>query len=317
MLGTMRIERTEVPMTAARSIVRRLSDHRYILGGLLRPLAVHYLRQQRQCMILCLHNPRPDILHQLLSALRPIGPFVRYSDIVACLQEDHSPPRGFAITFDDGYRENVDLLDVLDEHRCPALFFISSGCLDSLRPLWFMTSKSRNVMLRALKAGKTRSRKDFLEFLQQEGLSEPQTSHGRFGLTSEDLTTIVSRGHEIGTHTHNHPFLGGWSPQDIRAEILEGSERVSKLLGGLVEPLHFAYPSGDYSDTAIEVIKELGIRSAVTSDRGAVTRHSSIWALPRCVVADADYSGWALWKMTSFHRRLCGLLRSHSSAFRA
>jgi peptidoglycan/xylan/chitin deacetylase (PgdA/CDA1 family) len=207
----------------------------------------------------------------------------------------------------------MDILDVLDVYACPAIFFVSTACLDSDRPLWFM---NRDVCPYAPKVAQSLRglpRREFLMQVKQCGLVEPDPFRGRFGLTSKELQEMVARGHEIGIHTHNHPFLGSWQSDDIRIEIEESHRRVQSALGARQHPLHFAYPSGEFSNEVVQVLRELKADSAVTTNPGSVTPGASIYELPRCVVADADYACWGIWKMTPPHRQLRRLLGKEGS----
>lgn len=55
------------------------------------------------------------------------------------LEGGRLPPTGaIAITFDDGYRDNLtDALPILRRHGLPATLFLATGCIGTGRPAWF------------------------------------------------------------------------------------------------------------------------------------------------------------------------------------
>ncbi len=279
---------------------QRLGDSKFFIHLLLSRL-VPVLRV-RQPRILVLHNPAADILDQLLQAFGHLGPFRRYSEIVTAFKNGQQPEPGFAITFDDGYKEHLCLLDVLEKHRCSAMFFVTTAPVDSNKPLWFQDPDKYNIELK-LKL-KQLDYAQFLEAIEKQDLTAPSPLRGRFSLTSEEIRLIARRGHEIGVHTENHPFLSRLSPAEIRTEVLQAHHRLKEILDNPVLPLHLAYPDGNYSPDVLSVLADIGVDSAATTNRFSFGDASSLLELPRFGVGDMDYPGFALFKMTSLYNVL-------------
>jgi peptidoglycan/xylan/chitin deacetylase (PgdA/CDA1 family) len=250
--------------------------------------------------MICLHDPTPDILDGLLEQLRRSGPFLPYSEAVEALRCGRSPGAGWVVTFDDGYKRNMTLLDVLDEHRCPAKFFLNTVGLDGRLP-WFI---NRDVKLpgrkRRLKALCYRT---FLRSIDEQGLTTPSPIRGQITLDATDIRLLVARGHDVGVHTHNHPFLTQ-EGVDIHYEIMTCFDRLRGILEAPQLPLDVAYPDGDYDRRVVAVMRELGARSAVTCQPGALDRARPVLELPRYCLGDADYPGFALFKTTGTYAAL-------------
>lgn len=63
---------------------------------------------------------------------------IRLQDLVAALREGELPPRGVAITFDDGYADNFAAAKpVLEDAQIPATVFVASGWLGGDRLFWW------------------------------------------------------------------------------------------------------------------------------------------------------------------------------------
>jgi peptidoglycan/xylan/chitin deacetylase (PgdA/CDA1 family) len=62
----------------------------------------------------------------------------RLRDLVAALRTGEPPPRAVAITFDDGYADNLgEAKPVLESNRVPATVFVVSGWIGGDRPFWW------------------------------------------------------------------------------------------------------------------------------------------------------------------------------------
>lgn len=72
----------------------------------------------------------------------------------------------------------------------------------------------------------------------------------------EDAKSIVARGHEIGNHSVNHPSFPKLSAQQMAAQIRETHSLAKELTG--VDMCLFRFPYGDYSNTAVDTVKNCG-----------------------------------------------------------
>jgi len=253
-------------------------------------------------IVLLLHNPPPDVLDSTLTIFRRIGPFIPYSRLVCDLIHGRPPTPGFALTFDDGYKENMALLDVLDRHECTAMFFLNTATIDEKLALWFMNPDkdflAKKAYLQSLDYA------SYLAAVDKEGLTHPSPLRGRFGLRSEDVRTLRARGQEIGVHTHNHPFLTRLTDDEIRKEVSECWARLKSISGDPELPFHFAYPDGDHDERVVSVLAEMGAVSAVTTQPGPIDAKSHLLKIPRYPLGDDDYPGLALFKLTSAYPAL-------------
>ncbi|MEI7661919.1 MAG: polysaccharide deacetylase family protein [Bacteroidota bacterium] len=80
-------------------------------------------------------------------------------------------------------------------------------------------------------------------------------------LTKEEIKDVY-KGHEISSHTANHPNLTKISRAEVLNEAGEDRRELERLSGNLVRGM--AYPFGNYNDTVVEIIKSLGIEYART-----------------------------------------------------
>jgi len=100
------------------------------------------------------------------------------------------------------------------------------------------------------------------------------------GLAADPLVTI-------GAHTVSHPILAKLTAEAARAEILDGSREITRVLGR--SPTHFAYPVGTPDAAGVRefaLAAGAGFKTAVTTRPGVLfpdhVRH--LTALPRISV---------------------------------
>lgn len=81
------------------------------------------------------------------------------------------------------------------------------------------------------------------------------------GLSSEQLRECGDSPFvEIGVHTHSHPFLSTLSKEEQRKEILTNREILAEKTKDVIRFL--AYPSGDYNQDTLDLMKELDFSAA-------------------------------------------------------
>ena len=247
-------------------------------------------------------------VHRLLRLLKRAGyRTITVRDMVAAFERGETPDDAVVLTFDDGYRDNHDvLLPILKEHGATATVFVQTGPmkgrLNWLHHYFWMLHREgphalgarmaegvsrRNLAqdLRALPAGDVAGEYELKRLLKYEIgaeerdrlLAEIFTAAGgderalaaAVYLGPDDCRALDAAGVELGAHTVNHLILSSLDEKRQRQEI-EGSLRdLQSWVGGDVPS--FAYPYGrawDYDDETRRILGELGFRSAITAMPG-------------------------------------------------
>ena len=92
-------------------------------------------------------------------------------------------------------------------------------------------------------------------------------------LSNDDIVEI-SKSHEIGAHTMNHPRLSAIDIRVAMEEIKSSKSALEEIINKPVEM--FAYPFGDYNEEVKQIVSSCGFR-------GARTTKNWSWDLPKDV----------------------------------
>ncbi|NLW22690.1 MAG: polysaccharide deacetylase family sporulation protein PdaB [Tissierellia bacterium] len=72
----------------------------------------------------------------------------------------------------------------------------------------------------------------------------------------EHVKEIHRRGHDVGNHSTNHPYMSQLSDEEIEKELNITGNKIKELIGE--EPILFRPPFGDYNDRVIKVCRDNG-----------------------------------------------------------
>ena len=72
----------------------------------------------------------------------------------------------------------------------------------------------------------------------------------------EYVKEIHNRGHEVGNHSSNHPYMTKLSNDQIAEELNKTGSKIFELTGE--KPILFRPPYGDYNDNVIKICRENG-----------------------------------------------------------
>lgn len=187
------------------------------------------------------------------------------------------PKRAVMVTFDDGFRDNYEIaFPLLRRHGVPALFFLSTGYIDTDRVFWFdwlvhaiLRTSAREIRLealgltiepghtvaarrgQALKLMSTLKRMPEarrLEVLAQLDLAaavEPSAADiAQSGaMTWDQVREMAVAGMEFGSHTVSHPILSTVTESAQLCFELEASKATIEREAGR-PVLALAYPVG-------------------------------------------------------------------------
>jgi len=252
---------------------------------------------------------REDFLWHMSLLSRYMNP-LSLPEALLRLSEDRLPGRAVCVTFDDGYADNLHCaLPVLERCNIPATIFVATDFVDGenmwndriVETLRYLRSDSLDlrslglsVYLTATKEQRYNCSMTLLSEIKYKPLKEREhlvssieslAQHKRetLMLSESNLRTLHARGVNIGAHTQSHPILSELSPEDSYHEIAGSKQWLETSLQCPVE--HFAYPNGrlhdDYTDKQVKQVKQIGFKSALTTEYGAVVKNSDLFQLPR------------------------------------
>ena len=218
---------------------------------------------------------------------------------------EHSTDKGLQVflTFDDGYKDNVEIaLPVLDKHNLLAAFFIVSSLPDTDQWLWhdkiryltsttILESAKSELVLKNLNVGKE---PDPL-FLKEVKDLESTLPHSRLMMNWDEIRCLKQHGFIIGSHTHTHSPLKFLSPEKRIEEMNLSRKTIASKLNGDIS--FFAYPNGLYDEDCHSLMKEYGVKYAFTTNPGFNRQHESPLEIKRIGVNASDSIGVILIKL--------------------
>jgi peptidoglycan/xylan/chitin deacetylase (PgdA/CDA1 family) len=262
-----------------------------------------------------------DLFARSMKQLTQVGHALSMGEVLSCCEAGAPfPPRSYAITFDDGFENNLSVAaPILADFRIPATIYITTGFVESNGMSWIdrIESVVEDVTSQLVHVAwaqepfylqDVQSRINFLQAVRQyvkntpccdpeafaDGLCAQLGRPGRLS-TDDPLDLKMSWGqvraaHEgrditIGGHSHTHPILSFLSPARLADELDKSLALLVTRAG--VGPSHYSYPEGlahCYSDTVIAELKRRGVRCCPTAIDGTNTNGADPFHLRRIMI---------------------------------
>lgn len=294
---------------------------RPFFGGLGAILTLHHVKPARQDAFQPnrLLEVTPDFLESTIVRLRRAGvDLVSLDDMLARLESGEQSGRRFAcLTFDDGYRDNLDYAwPILKRHGVPFGLYVAANFPDGLGELWWVALERVVAGNESVSLGMDGTERRFdtrspeekeaaysaiywwlrtlaTEDALREAVRDLCRRHGvdiaglpgELCMTWPELATLAAEPLcTIGAHTVDHVLLAKVSEDRARAEMLDSAEIIERKLG--IRSRHLSYPVGDASAAGPREFKlaaELGFRTGVTTRPGVLFPEHALQptALPR------------------------------------
>jgi peptidoglycan/xylan/chitin deacetylase (PgdA/CDA1 family) len=235
-------------------------------------------------------------LRHQLQALRRVATVVPLGDALDALAAGRAlPPRAVALTFDDGYRDNLDLaVPLLEELGLPATFFLVPEVLDrSIVPWWERIARAFTRTTRASLSWDGRIwpighgegapwdpvAARLKELRQDERLSavaeiveqlDPEQESELSDLFLDwDGARALARHAAVGAHSYDHAILANESAEAQRHNLQLARDVLEDELERSIELL--AYPNGtaaDFDGATIDAARAAGYQHAITTIPG-------------------------------------------------
>ena len=242
----------------------------------------------------------PAQLRVLLASLAASGLDIVTLDEAASRLHSQTARRFVCLTFDDGYRDNLEeLLPILEAFRMPATIYVSPGLVDGTARLWWYaldhalaTADALHLpadLGGAIPARTVAEKRAAFASVSRLMLVSPPHHAARIADALAEHHGVdyaaLARAHmldwngvrrlaasdliEIGAHTTSHPSLARLDEAAARAEMADSRDRLAQETGREIR--HFAYPYGT-ADTVgareLRLAAALGFATAVSTSPG-------------------------------------------------
>ena len=228
------------------------------------------------------------------------------------------PERTAAITFDDGYLDNLEVAGpILQEYGTRATLFVSTGFFGSACGFWWdqvinslLNAKGSNLdtgqfnlpftSMKLDDANVQQAINQTLEYLWQlpidDALIIVNQLVNEFGATQpfgprvmveKDLTSVEEY-FDIGAHTCKHPNLSLISKDIVKQEIMDSKNYLEKFTSKPVTG--FAAPGGFTPGYLTELLADCGFDYAATTRRGLNDSSVNLLALERIGMPNSTVS---------------------------
>jgi peptidoglycan/xylan/chitin deacetylase (PgdA/CDA1 family) len=291
-----------------------------LLGGVGAILTLHHVRPPRADAFQPnrLLEVSPRFLDDVLASLRRANvDVITLDQMHTRLTECDFRRRFVCLTFDDGYRDNLQhALPILRKHGAPFTLYLPTSFPDRAGELWWLTleaviAKQSRIALtmdgedRRYECDSVEAKYELYEHIywwlrslesEDELRAAVRELASRYGVDDtafcKDLCMTWSEIGEvaadplatIGAHTVNHVMLRKASDDAVRNEMRQSAAVIEAALGE--RPEHFSYPVGDRTSAGpreFAIAAELGFKTAVTTRPGVLfPEHAAHFtALPR------------------------------------
>ncbi len=263
----------------------------------------------------------PAAFDEQLTALKTSRTVLSMTTFVERLSQGDLPADAVAITFDDGYVDNLtEACPALERHGLPATMFVTTGTIGSGREFWWDTltrlilerdgpidtafsiggepvslvlpPRSRPSPDRAaytkiwslMRAANPDEREIALQHLAG-AVRAPPARDGDLPMDAEQLAVLAANEQvEVGAHSVSHPRLSALTPEDQRREIEQSRDACVAMIGRAVSG--FAYPFGEVGADTAALARQAGFTYACTTRSACVRADDDLFDLPRVAAAD-------------------------------
>ena len=263
------------------------------------------------------------IFDEYMSTLAHYGSPISMNQVLEHLERKKPfPPGSFAITFDDGFENNVSIAaPVLKKYKIPSMIYLTTDFIQNNRMSWIdrieyaiQNSKNSKIKLHQTQIVYSLNNIDekitFLKFIRQYVKKTPTIDPNLFAnqvctdlgipdiLSSDDPLDLKLTWSQIksinmtdellsfGGHSHTHRILSFLTLDDLNYE-LDTSISLMKQMSG-IDSIHYSYPEGlahCYSDTVIHQLKLRDIRCCPTAMPGQNLPEADPFKLLRIMVS--------------------------------
>jgi len=221
-----------------------------------------------------------------------------------------------SITFDDGWNDNfTNAYPVIKEYQVPATIFLATNYIGNNKVFWpeelcFYLKLTQNKWEYLPKSIKKQYEREIISKINEDKLLDniienvkklnpderenileklrivsPIKSLPKLLIDWNEARIMVDSGLiNFGAHTANHVILDQVSLQQAEQEIVQSRQHIEDQLG--IQVNYFAYPNGNFNKDIKKLLKRIGFKGAVTTQKKLIDEKVSLFEIPRIGMHD-------------------------------
>jgi len=234
------------------------------------------------------HYPSKELFEKILKwFISHNYRFVSIAELDNIISEKVQTTNLAFISFDDGWKSNLELIEVIEKYKVPVTIFIPTQAVVEGNYWWeYATIKGQERLtgIKGLNGFKKLSEELFKEkiTLLKQKYTLPRSCITLEELQELDKINLIT----IGSHTVTHPILKKCSYETQLFELTESKKTLSQWLNRNIE--YLAYPNGDYNDHTIKIAREINYKLCFTINPGKI---DAVSINPFIISRNALYEG--------------------------
>lgn len=216
------------------------------------------------------HNPSKDLFEKIIKWLvaREYR-FISIKELDSFINNKQKHPKQVFISFDDGWKGNIELVESIEKYKVPVTIFIATGALKEGNYWWeysLIKGQGKYSGINKVEEFKKLEEDAFREKLE---ILKNNYFLKRSCITLEELEKMSENEFiTIGSHTVTHPILIRCSVESQTHELKESKRILTQWLNKEIK--YLAYPNGDYNEETIEAAKKCGYSLGFTTNPGRI-----------------------------------------------
>jgi peptidoglycan/xylan/chitin deacetylase (PgdA/CDA1 family) len=233
---------------------------------------------------------------------------------------DYNDKPNISITFDDGYKDNIEIaMPLLMKYKLDSTFFICCSILTNDKEFWWdiiinafsdtsvkvvdLLSSPVNLKLKPFKLNILNKKKHCQTILNELWkISDIDAIYDTAyyiedkllgyrnkipKINEHDIQELYKNGFEIAAHSLTHPNMNIISSDQQALELKRSKNILEDIIGDNIDG--FAYPAGHENEQLIHQVKASGYKYAVGTRKG-VNRNYNPFSIERFGVAESSVS---------------------------
>ncbi|WP_281185263.1 FkbM family methyltransferase [Trichlorobacter lovleyi] len=298
------------------------------------PMVLLYHRVANDPVDAQLLTVTPQQFEEQLAVLRSVCRLVSLAELLDEADRGEVSPGTVAVTFDDGYRDNLlHALPLLEKYQCPATLFVTSGMLGSATEFWwdelekiFLTGevlpatfgpgadgttwdlatpggrlRLHDELAQLFKGRQPEEREQFLVSLRAWSGLSPQARSSHRLLSAEELKNMAaSPWLEIGSHCCSHPRLASLAAERQYDELSGSKAALEAIIARQVRFLSYPYGNqGDYTNETKRLAVMTGYSAAIANVQADIHYPLDRYEIPRRLVRNWRGELFREWLLSS------------------